>query len=522
MDGDKLSTLLSAGYSLDQIEGSVKSGITLEEVIDIAFERFQRGEPVFSDNEYRGDIWQDPIPFETYNLPSFPVETLPAPVEAFVEALAESTQTPLEMGGLLALGVMAAVLQRHFTLRVRPDWTETLSLYTVIVGAPAERKSPVLSRITKPLRDYERERRDADAANIAQAETERRILEGKKAAAEAAAVKGKGSVEDALDLAAQLAEYQCPHELRLLVDDATPEKLAEMMEQQGGSIALCSAEGGVFDSMRGRYDRTTNLDVYLKAWDGEQLTMDRIGRKSNRVDSPRLTVLLAIQPAVLSGLMSDRVMRGRGLVGRFLYAICRGKIGERKASPDPVPEKVEQAYRSFIRHLLTLEHCGELHLSKDANDYRCSFHDHVEKLLAGRWESIQEWAGKLVGTVCRIAAILHCGTAQEPLNEPISGETFEAACRIGLFLAAHAETAFGLMGASEADEDAKYILKRIKGSDRITRSELTRQCRGRFKKAADMETALEILEERNYIRREEEPIGQGRVQINYAVHPNIG
>lgn len=466
------------------------------------------------------DSWPDLVPFDEYTLPSFPSEILPAPVEAFVEALAESTQTPLEMGGLLALGVLAAVLQRRFTLRVRPDWTETLSLFTVVIGAPAERKSPVLSRITKPLREYERERRENDAASIAQGESELRILEGKKAAAEAAAVKGTGSLDEALSLAAQLAAYRCPHELRLLVDDATPEKLAEMMEQQGGSITLCSAEGGVFDSMRGRYDRTVNLDVYLKAWDGEQLTVDRIGRKSNRVDSPRLTTLLAIQPEVLSGLMDDRVMRGRGLVGRFLFAMCRGKIGERKSAPDPVPERVEQEYRAFIRRLLTVEDGGELHLSRDANDYRCGFQDHVEKLLAGRWESIQEWAGKLVGTVCRIAAILHCGTALEPLTEPVSEETFAAACKVGLFLASHAEAAYGLMGVSQAEQDAKYIQKRLRGHERISRSELTRLCRGRFKKASDMEIAFAVLEERGYMRREERDIGyRGRVQVEYAVHP---
>ena len=467
-----------------------------------------------------GDSWPELVPFDEYQLPSFPTEALPAPVEAFVEALAESTQTPVEMGGLLALGVMAAVLQKHYTLRVRPDWTETLSLFTVVVGAPAERKSPVLSRITKPLREYEKERREADAAIIAQAESERRILEGKKAAAEAAAVKGKGGLEEALDLAAQLAEYQSPHELRLLVDDATPEKLAEMMEQQGGSIALCSAEGGVFDAMRGRYDRTVNLDVYLKAWDGEQLTVDRIGRKSNRVDSPRLTTLLAIQPEVLSGIMDDGTLRGRGLCGRFLYAICRGKIGERKSSPDPVPEKVERVYREFIRRLLTAEDEGELSLSHEADEYRGHFQDRIEKLLAGRWESIQEWAGKLVGTVCRIAAILHCGTALDPLNEPISEETFAAACKVGLFLASHAEAAFGLMGTSEAEEAAKYILKRIRGRDSITRTELTRLCRGRFKRTSDMDIAVAVLEERGYIRDEEEEVGyQGRSRVVYRVRP---
>ena len=466
--------------------------------------------------------WPALIPFDDHKLPAFPSETLPDAVKAFVEALAESTQTPLEMGGLLALGTMAAIMQKNYTLQVRQDWTETLNLYTVVVGAPAERKTPVLNRVVKPLRDYERERRDADTVYIARAESERRMLEGKKAAAEAAAVKGRGSEEDAMNLAAKLEEFTCPHELRLLVDDATQEKLAEMMEQQGGSITLCSTEGGVFDLMRGRYDKAVNLDVYLKAWDGEQIIVDRIGRRSNRIDCARLTTLLAIQPEVQYGLMDDRTMRGRGMAGRFLYAICRGKIGERKAAPAPVPETVEREYSLFMQNLLRSERGGILFLSPEAETRRCEFHNMVEHRMVKQWECIQEWAGKLVGTVCRIAAILHCGTAPEPLREHISADTFDAACKIGEFLGSHAEAAFGLMGASKLEQDAQYIAKRLRGMKSISRTELSTLCRGRFRRSSDMDSALEILQERYYIRFDLEDINyRGRSKRVFRINPSL-
>lgn len=467
--------------------------------------------------------WQELIPFESYDLPAFPVEALPGPVEAFVEALAESTQTPLEMGGLLALGVMASAIQKRFTVRVKSDWQETLNLFTVIVGAPAERKSPVLNRVTKPLRVYEQERRKADAAYIAQSETELKILEGRKNAAESAAMKGKDNAhEEALSLAVELAEFQPVRELRLLVDDATPEKLAELMEAQGGSITLCSAEGGLFDMLSGRRYDNVNLDVYLKSWDGEPLVVDRIGRKSNRVDNPRLTTLLAIQPEVLSGVMSNSAFRGRGLCGRFLYALCRGKIGKRRADPEPVPASVESSYFDFILRLLTGEEAGELHLSPEASECRSGFQDNIESLLVGRWEDIQEWAGKLTGTVCRIAGILHVGTSLNPLDEPISEETFIAACKLGLFLGYHAEAAFGLMGSNKTEQDAMYISKRIMGSECLTRADLTRRCRGHFKKAGDMDMALAALEERHYIRIEDEPIDyNGRTRKVYYVNPAL-
>ena len=70
-------------------------------------------------------------------------------------------------------------------------------------------------------------------------------------------MKGKENFEtkkqEALDLSAQLATFKELYPFRLLVDDTTPEKLVDLMDQQGGSITVCSAEGGVFDAIAGRY-----------------------------------------------------------------------------------------------------------------------------------------------------------------------------------------------------------------------------------------------------------------------------
>lgn len=104
-----------------------------------------------------------------------------------------------------------------------------------------------------------------------------------------------------------------------MVDDTTPEKLVDLMEMQGGSITLTSAEGGLFDALSGRYDNKGGLDIFLKGHAGDPISVDRIGRKSNYIPKPRLTVMLTIQPAILYGLMDNATFKGRGLCGRFLY-----------------------------------------------------------------------------------------------------------------------------------------------------------------------------------------------------------
>ena len=101
-----------------------------------------------------------PIPFNETDTPPFPTEDLPGPLAAFVECLAESTQTPEEMAGILSLGVLATAFQSKFTVEITPDWREPLCLYCVAVAPPGERKSAVISALTKPIYEFEAEQRE--------------------------------------------------------------------------------------------------------------------------------------------------------------------------------------------------------------------------------------------------------------------------------------------------------------------------------------------------------------------------
>ena len=145
------------------------------------------------------------------------------------------------------------------------------------------------------------------------------------------------------------------------------------MDAQGGCITVSSAEGGVFDSMAGRYEKGANFDIYLKGHSGDPITVDRIGRKANHIKAPRLTMMLTIQPDVLNGVMNNSTFRGRGLCGRFLYAVCKSKVGRRAISPPPVPDRVRDEYRAFVRRILSDQGSGIIRLSPEADEVRKSY-----------------------------------------------------------------------------------------------------------------------------------------------------
>ena len=470
--------------------------------------------------------WEMPVPFDEISTPDFPTESLPGTLASFVESIAESTQTPEEMAGILSLGVLATAFQSKFTVEITPDWKEPLCLYCVAVAPPGERKTAVISALTKPIYEYEAEQRGLEAVEIAQNQTERALLEKALEAAKNSATKRNGNFAEkraeALELSAQLAQFKDMHPFRLLADDTTPEKLVDLMDMQGGCITVCSAEGGIFDSMAGRYEKGANFDVYLKGHSGDTIVVDRIGRRMNSIPNPRLTMLLTIQPEVLSGLMGNTTFRGRGLCGRFLYAMCKSKVGHREISPAPVLDRVRAEYRAFVRRILSSQWSGTIRLSPEADKIRREYQGYIEKKLGDEWECMRDWGGKVTGAMVRIAALMHAAEVHgNPAETPISPEVMAGATSIAEFLSAHAVAAYQIMGANEGIADAKYLLRRIKGIGKpeISKNELIQATRGKFKKSENMDPALSILEERGYIRRVVISEGRGRPKEIIEVNP---
>lgn len=258
--GDPLNYLLELGFTLDDVESlRSRNDFTYQEMADAAKAIVDRGGNPLEAFGPRPTGWDRPIPFEEIQTPDFPVDALPGPLGAFVECLAESTQTPEEMGGTLSLGVLATAFQRRYEVEVTRDWQEPLCLYTSAVAPPGERKSAVISALNKPIYEYEAEVRTAEAAEIAQNQTERALLEKALEAAKNSAAKNKTNFEEmreeALELSAQLAEFKDKHPFRLLADDTTPEKLVDIMDAQGGCITVAPQRAGYLTACRGDMKR---------------------------------------------------------------------------------------------------------------------------------------------------------------------------------------------------------------------------------------------------------------------------
>ncbi len=462
--------------------------------------------------------WELPVPFENTETPDFPVDCLPGPVWDHVKALSISTQTPPEMAGTLSLGVLAVCLQSKFEIEVLPDWHEPLSLYTVAVSDSGEKKSPVIKKLLGPLYEYEARRREAEEVEVAQSHQEKELLESELAGAKKRAARASpedlGKIEaDVDELTRRLVEFEEKKPYRLLIDDTTPEALVDLMEAAGGAIGMSSTEGGVFDTLQGRYDNAGGLDIYLKSFSADPLRVDRIGRPGNYIKCPHLSLVLTVQPDVIRGLMNNSTFKGRGLCGRFLYAMCRSNVGRRNVTPPQIPYEVKERYAALITRLLELpdrEQPEVLRLSDEASMYREAVHKQIEARLVGDLEDLRDWGNKLMGSLLRITGLFHVADGNSA-ETPVSLECIQRACAFAEFLISNAKAAYSCMGGDGVENDAKYILKRLADVQETTKRDLYRACRGRFKRVEEMDAGLSTLEERGYIRVEPvERDGSGR------------
>ena len=482
--------------------------------------------------DYAG--WDDPIPFDRFALPPFPVDALPDDIAGFVRAVAESTQTPLGMAGTAALSILSVCLQGKYRVQGKPDWMEPLNTYVLIVASPSERKSAVLNQMLRPLNAYEAQVNRRDAALVEASRMRKRVLEKKQKVLEDQIAKGKADMKEVERIAAEIASFEEQQPLQLYVDDVTPEKLVSVLAVNKGRAALISSEGGIFDTLAGIYTRNVNIDVMLKGYSGDPIRVDRIGRESECVMDPALTVLLMAQPNVVSVVLGNRTFRGRGLTARFLYCMPVSKLGSRKADSIPVPDSVTDAYARKICNLLEDEYNADpwvILLSGEAREKLFAFSAELEPKLVGEYSDISDWAGKLVGNTMRIAALLCRADVmlshdflEEEQQLIVDGKTMEGAIRLGRYFLGNALAAYDALPEKQMASLAMRLLNMIRERKlkEFDRREAMRYCRF-FKTVAEIQPVLDFMEDYGYICQQQisfRPAGRPPLP-KYTVNPKV-
>ncbi len=491
--------------------------------------------------------WKAPTPLDDLKRPPFPLDAL-APFAPFVQALSVSAQTPIDLPATVALGTLSAAAGGKFEVEVEPDYVEPVHLYLLTLLQSGSRKSTVFRKSTSPILEWERERNPDERKERAVWESRRRVHEAKLKAMEAtlAAPEKRHSKDtspinidelsiQAEALARELATDGPPRITQIVADDVTAERLAGLLAEQDGALAVMSAEGGFFGNIGGRYSDMPALDTMLKAHAGDDVRVDRQGRIGETVPRPALTICIAAQPEIARELGKIPGFTGKGAAARFLVSMPESNLGRRAVSAPPLSADITASWVQCITRLLEMEpatrdpHDGypiphRLRLSAAAHQEHVEFREDIELALGkhGPLADITDWAAKLAGAAARIAGLLHVIDTPEghtPQDHAISDTTMKAAIAVAEYFTEHALMFFDALAGDDGSAltAAQIVLEELEvmavdaGQKPFTvsRRDLHNRLRKRkrFKKITDLDEPLERLESNGFIQISTERTG---------------
>jgi replicative DNA helicase len=491
----------------------------------------------FARQAVENDEWPKPVPFDQYSsLPDFPVEALPGIGREMIEAVSKVNQVDPALAACLYFGALSTCLSKKAKVNLLSH-EEPMNLYLCPVSNSGTRKSSTTSDIAGPLYEYETARRDKLSATISDAYNAYKIRENRleklqKKAAKDNPIERASIEEEAREEARWLSENPIPTLPTYLVDDVTPEKLGVLMAENGECMAVLSPEGGLFEIMAGRYskDGVGNIELFLKAHAGDPWSNHRIGREEKRMESPALTLCLAVQAGVIEEIGKNARFREKGLLARFLFSLCESHVGYRGRQTDSIPVPLRQSYRSHVFSLMDIPvTAASLRLSQEAQAVWDEFYNDAEREMRpeGSLYYLQDWGSKLPGAAARIAGLLHLAEhGMNGLSLPISVNIVTASCAIGAYFKEHAIAVFGMMQEDLKIKLARQLLdyiRRIEPETFTGRDVMHHTSIGLME---DVDLGVKVLLDRGYIRGEDavneltDNRGPGRPKAKgYRVNP---
>jgi hypothetical protein len=367
----KIKSPLNLGY---QQQGSTEAGASAGTT------ETPQAEPSFVD------------PYAEFVGPEFPLDVLPPTLANFVDAEHRAMGADPAAIAMAALTAVAGAMNAETRLRAGEGWWEKPILWTALLGLPSTMKSPVIEKSTKPLslinHDLDKRWR-TEHAKWAQIPSNKTIPSPPKPA-------------------------------RLIINDATAEKVAEFLSRDpSGSLLVQDELAGWLGSFERYSAGQSQRAFYLTAWNGGTFLKDRVGKGKNdpdaevRVENLALCILGGIQPDKLTKLGD---LTSDGLLQRFLPVLMKpAKLGD----PYYSVAGAEADYENLIKSINGLP-ARSFHFADEAFEVRDDVSSYLHKLemVDGFPSSLIGAIGKLNGYFVRICLVLHVARTRDPLIGP--------------------------------------------------------------------------------------------------------
>jgi putative DNA primase/helicase len=462
--------------------------------------------------------------------PALPLPLL-GPWAEWIEQAADNAGAPPDYVVIPLLVSIAALVgnARKVVPYEGADWSEPFVLWGGVVGDPSSNKSPAADPVLAALRHIEREenedfeeRKRLHQSAVAEAKERESLWEEQLK-------KAVKLGETAPEKPASACQPEPPAARRIVVSDATPEKVAARhMENPRGLLSHRDELAGWIASFE-RYNGDSRT-FWIEGWGARPYGIDRMTEgRSGLIPRLSLSVLGTIQPDKLAALL----LKGDddGLPARFLW-VWPNRVPPRRPGRGASQSFVRYAF-GRLRGLRPKEEDGEPRplalpfsaAAADAFDVWRGEHDAQSSTRAGLLASA--W-GKMPGLLVRLAGVLQMATwAAEGGPEPSTVDLahFENATALLEGYFKPMATRVYADASVPSDEKAATALARFILADRprtVNVRDLHRQHSGRtgITTPKANEEACEVLVAHGWLARE----GAGnphRPRKDYVVNPAV-
>lgn len=297
----------------------------------------------------------------------FPADKLPDVLAKQAEAIADVRRVPLAMSGPLVLAAASAAIGRGVRVKSLDGCETRANLYLLMAKQSGSGGSGAYRLAMAPLTGFQASARRHHAETVKpreDAERELTLMEIEKIKKEfKSADANRDTLKEQLASArARLADVEKSlAEPLYVMSDATPEGASNLLNQHGETLAHFDPDAGdAIASVLGKYNDSGNASesLWLKAFDGEPVTIVRKNTGVIALESPTFAVCWVCTPARVRELFSiERLCEG-GLFPRFLVVdpqarampIDVEKAGEARRIPADVSQPYEAAIFAALNH----------------------------------------------------------------------------------------------------------------------------------------------------------------------------
>ncbi len=316
-----------------------------------------------------------------------------------------------------------------------------------------------------------------------------------------------------------------PARRRYLVNDATVEKLGEILSENPMGILLFRDElTGWMNSME-REGRGQDRAFYLEAWGGQgSFTYDRIGRGTVEIKSTTVSVLGGIQPGKLQPyLMAQRNGSGDdGFIERLQMMVYpdQGKFQHIDRQPNQDAQaRADAVFQRFNEIPPSDDVVPALRFSEEAQTLFDEWYSELmQRIRTGESSAqMESHLSKYPSLMASLALLIH--VAEVGTEEPVSAESAARAADWCDYLESHARRVYAL--GHDSAVGARSLVERLpKLPNPFRISDINRKQWGGLSNAEDIYRALDTLCEHGYLYRETVPTST-KPKTLYHINPAV-